>query len=75
MSKPARLYKDCNRKSGFSIFNYVLCKIERWAYSHLTLCITIMLIIGMICFIVLAYALVGVSATGDTIYNGMEAVI
>ena len=75
MSKPARLYKDCGRKSGFSIFDKTLCRVERWVLSHQTLCLAIALIVGMTIFIALAYAVCGVSATGDTIYNGMESVI
>ena len=71
MSRPARLHKQDD------ISPLIICqqRIEAWVLSHATLCLTIALIILMTLFIALAYALVGVSATGDTIYNGMEAVI
>ena len=70
---PARLHKE-NRDD---VSPLIICqnKVEAWVLSHATLCLTIMLIVLMTLFIALAYALVGVSATGDTIYNGMEAVI
>ena len=69
---PARLGKEENNVSPLIICQQ---RIEAWVLSHATLCLAILLIALMIAFIALAYALVGVSATGDTIYNGMEAVI
>ena len=68
---PARLDKQDD------VSPLIICqqRIEAWVLSHATLCLTIALIVLMTLFIALAYAIVGVSATGDTIYNGMEAVI
>ena len=71
MSKPARLHKQ----EDYNFYNLLLNRVEAWVLSHALLCLSIALIVGIILFVVIAYALVGVSATGDTIYNGMEAVI
>ena len=68
---PVRLHK----KEDYNFYNLLLKRVEAWAYAHATLLLAIAIIVSMILFIALAYAIVGVSATGDTIYNGMEAVI
>lgn len=70
-NRPVRL----NKQEDYNFYNLLLKRVEAWAYAHATLLLAIAIIVFMILFIVLAYAIVGVSATGDTIYNGMEAVI
>ena len=69
---PARLGKEENNVSPLIICQQ---RIEAWVLSHATLCLAILLIALMIAFIALAYAICGVSATGDTIYNGMGGII
>ena len=71
MNKPVRLHKQ----EDYNFYNLLLNRVEAWVLSHALLCLSIALIVGIILFVVIAYAIVGVSATGDTIYNGMEAVI
>ena len=70
-NRPVRL----NKQEDYNFYNLLLKRVEAWAYAHATLLLAIAIIVFMILFIVLAYAIVGVSATVDTIYNGMEAVI
>lgn len=70
-NRPVRLHKQ----EDYSFYNLLYNRVEAWAYAHATLLLAIVIIVSMILFIAIAYAIVGVSATGDTIYNGMEAVI
>ena len=69
---PARLGKNETYQNHFSLQN----KMEAWCIRHATLLFIILLSMIMVLFIVLIYALVGVSATeSGTVYNHIGDVI
>ena len=71
MNTPVRLAK----KEEPIMFNDILKRIKDWAFRHMNIIIPIALIIALALFVVACFAICGVSATGDTIYNGMEHII
>ena len=74
-NRPVRLAKQ--EESNFNrIYNLLYCRIERWVLAHLTLCITVGLIIAITLFVLVCYAIVGVSATDSGVtYNQFERII
>ena len=69
MSKtPVRLHKEQN----FSFME----KVDDWAIRHAHIILPLCVIILLVLFVLLCYALVGVSATESGIeYNAMERII
>ena len=75
MSKPVRLAKQEDNVYN-SIYNLLYSRVQRWVLAHLTLCITVGLIIAITLFVLVCYAIVGVSATDSGVtYNQFERII
>ena len=68
MSKPVRLHK----KENFSFME----KIDDWAIHHAHILLPLAIITLLVLFVLLCYALVGVSATESGVkYNQFERII
>ena len=66
MSKrPVRLGKV--EDNGYP-YNYLLDRVEEWCYTHSTLCLIILLALLSAFFVMLCFAIIGVSATDSGIY-------
>ena len=61
-NRPVRLAKQDENKFN-RIYNLLYCRIERWVLAHLTLCITVGIIVMSILFVLGCFAICGVSAT------------
>ena len=73
MSKPVRLHKV---DEDFSILNKLLGMIEAWMLNHATLCLFVLFSVLMALFVVLMFAIVGVSATDSGVqYNAFDRII
>ena len=60
MSKrPVRLAKQTNNDYPY---NYLLDRVEEWCYNHSTLCLYVLLALLTALFVVLCFAICGVSA-------------
>ena len=59
MSEPARLYK---KTDNVSPVNHIFDKIEAWILSHAPLLLALFLIMGVALFIMLCFAICGISA-------------
>ena len=62
---PARLGKV--EDNGYP-YNYLLDRVEEWCYNHSTLCLIILLALLSAFFVMLCFAIIGVSATDSGIY-------
>ena len=72
MSKPARLGKVENQDYATILIE----RIEAWAIAHATLLFVIAFAVLIALFVVLIFALTGVSATeSGTVYNGFDKII
>ena len=70
MNKPARLGKEDNNVSPF------LSRLDDWAISHAHIILPLFIILGMLLFVLLCYAIIGVSATDSGVqYNQFERII
>ena len=49
-------------------YNYLLDRVEEWCYNHSTLCLYILLALLTALFVMLCFAIIGVSATDSGIY-------
>ena len=68
MSKPVRLAKQ----NDYTLSD----KIDAWCSRHFMLCLTIALILFGILFVVLCYAVIGVSATESGLqYNQLQNIV
>ena len=56
---PARLHK---KETQVSPVNHIFDKIEAWALSHAPLLLALFLIMGVVLFIILCFAICGISA-------------
>ena len=66
MSKrPVRLGKV--EDNGYP-YNYLLDRVEEWLLCHSTLCLIILLALLSAFFVMLCFAIIGVSATDSGIY-------
>ena len=66
MSKrPVRLAKQTN--NGYP-YNYLLDRVEEWLLCHSTLCLFVLLALLTALFVMLCFAIIGVSATDSGIY-------
>ena len=74
-NNPVRLAKQ--EESNFNrIYNLLYCRIERWVLAHLTFCIIAGIIILSILFVLVCFAICGVSATESGVqYNQFERLI
>ena len=59
MSEPVRLYK---KTDNVSPVNHIFDKIEAWILSHAPLLLVLFLIMGVVLFIILCFAICGISA-------------
>ena len=59
MIKPVRLQK---KEAQVSPVNQIFDKIEVWAYAHASLLLALFLIMGVVLFIILCFAICGISA-------------
>ena len=59
MMKPVRLQK---KEAQVSPVNHIFDKIEAWAYAHAPLLLALFLIMGVVLFIILCFAICGISA-------------
>lgn len=50
-------------------------KFYRFVGRHLNIILPVVIVLSLIAFIIICFAICGVSATGDGIYNGMSRVI
>ena len=67
-NKPVRLGKQEN----FSFTE----RVDEWAISHAHIILPLCIIIALILFVALCYAIIGVSATDSGVqYNAMERII
>ena len=67
-NKPVRLAKEDN----FTVME----RVDEWAISHAHILLPLCIIIALILFVALCYALIGVSATDSGVqYNAMEKII
>lgn len=57
--KPVRLQK---KEAQVSPINHISEKMEAWAYAHAPLILALFLIMGVVLFIVLCFAICGISA-------------
>ena len=74
MSKPVRLDKN-NTDHNFS-FNKVSQKVEEWAFRYAHILLPLFIILGLILFVLLCYAICGVSATESGVqYNQFDNII
>ena len=73
MSKPVRLAKDDGHNSfSFNLYE----KIEAFVFTYATILIPLFIIIGLVLFVLLCYAICGVSATESGVqYNQLERII
>lgn len=72
MSTPVRLQKKPDNTNSFK-FNE---RIEAWCIKHATICLLTIFVLFAVLFVILCYALVGVSATeSGTVYNHLWGVI
>ena len=62
MKQPVRLAKQNNNQS-YSWFNSLMNMAEAWILNHATLCLCIGMAILTALFVLLIFALIGVSAT------------
>ena len=58
-NQPARLHK---KETQVSPVNHIFDKIEAWAYAHAPLLLALFLIMGVVLFIILCFAICGISA-------------
>jgi len=58
-NQPARLHK---KENNVSPVNHIFDKIEAWAYAHAPLLLALFLIMGVVLFIILCFAICGISA-------------
>ena len=74
MSKgPVRLHKV---DEDFSILNKLMDRIEEWVWEHTTLCLFVLMALLTALFVVLMFAIVGVSATDSGVqYNAFDRII
>ena len=69
---PVRLRKEDNVSPLINLNR----KLEAFILSHASFFLSIFIIIGLILFVVLCYAIIGVSATeSGTVYNQMRNII
>lgn len=76
MSKPARLHKveETNHVSPF--LNKFMTMVEEWAWRHVTLLLFILMALLIALFVMLMFAIVGVSATDSGVqYNQLQNII
>ena len=59
MMKPVRLQK---KEAQVSPVNHIFDKIEAWTYAHAPLLLALFLIMGVVLFIILCFAICGISA-------------
>ena len=73
MSKPARLHKveETNHVSPF--LNKFMTMVEEWAWNHATLLLFILMALLTALFVVLMFAICGVSAVESGTQYRMEA--
>lgn len=70
MNGPARLHKKEDNVSPF------LNKLDEWALNNAHIILPIFIILGLIIFVMLCYAIIGVSATDSGLqYNHIKDVI
>ena len=71
---PARLGKEDNK--NYSFFDILNCKIEAWLIRHATFCFVVMFVLLSVLFVLLIFALTGVSATeSGTVYNHFDKIV
>jgi hypothetical protein len=79
MSSPARLHRkeensSVNKVSQF--YRLVMDTIEAWVLSHAFLCLIVTICLLMALFVVLIFAITGVSATDSGMqYNQLQNII
>ena len=74
MSRPARLHKV--QENNVSPLIVLQDKVEEWVLSHSALCLFVLMALLIALFVVLIFALVGVSATDSGVqYNQLENII
>lgn len=75
MSGPARLHK-VQEDNAYSWFNLVMGKVEAWCYRHAALCLFVLMALLIALFVMLMFAIVGVSATDSGVqYNQLQNII
>ncbi len=75
MSRPVRLEKNNTDHNNFS-FNKVSQRVEKWAFRYAHIILPLFIILGLILFVLLCYAICGVSATESGVqYNQLENII
>ena len=73
MNQPARLHKKVD---DVSPVNKLFDMIEAWVQTHALLCLFVLFSALMALFVVLMFAIVGVSATDSGVtYNAMDRII
>ena len=74
MSSPARLQRKEEKSS--SVSQLVMDTIEAWVQTHALLCLIIFIAILISLFVILCFAIVGVSATDSgVVYNQFNNII
>jgi len=71
---PARLNK--NTKSDRNYFSLIQGRIEAWLIRHAGFCLVVLFVLLSILFVLLIFALTGVSATeSGTVYNHFDKIV
>ena len=75
MNQPVRLQKK-EQKTSSSVFDFIMNKVEAWVLSHATLCLFVLMAILIALFVVLMFAIVGISATDSGVqYNQFNNIV
>ena len=73
---PARLEKQPEPNHFDRFLQHILSRVEAWCIKHALFFFTIFIILSLLLFVVLIYALVGVSATeSGVVYNQFNNII
>ena len=73
MNKPARLGKQVNQNH---LYNHFFDRVEEWLLCHSTLCLFVLLAVLITLFVMLCWAICGVSATDSGLqYNQLQNII
>ena len=74
MNQPARLGKKEDTSS--SVYDFIMHKVEAWVLSHATLCLIVLMSLLIALFVVVIFAIVGVSATDSGVqYNQFQNIV
>lgn len=73
MSKPARLAKQSDDNQFSPFLNKFMTLVEEWLWNHATLCLFVLMALLIALFVMVCFAICGVSAVESGTQYRMEA--